>query len=48
MPPPLEAHKADFIHELRALQLGRVGPWLIYGDFNLNYKAFDKNNNWLN
>jgi hypothetical protein len=33
---------------LRGIRSGRLGPWLVCGDFNLIYKAADKNNHRLN
>jgi hypothetical protein len=40
--------KAAFLQELRTIRSGRIGPWLVAGDFNLIYKAEDKNNQRLN
>jgi hypothetical protein len=46
--PRLDAEKALFLEELRQLRLGCSGMWMICGDFNLIYKAEDKNNTRLN
>jgi hypothetical protein len=40
--------KEGFPQELRALCSGLIGLWLLCGDFNLIYKALDKNNKCLN
>jgi hypothetical protein len=46
--PQEEQEKIIFLDELRQLRLGRVGPWILYGDFNLICMAADKNNGRLN
>jgi hypothetical protein len=46
--PHRDLEKEAFFHELRRIQWGRLGPWLLCGDFNLIYKAEDKNNLRLN
>jgi exonuclease III len=40
--------KISFLQELRDIRLANQGPWIIVGDFNLIYKAEDKNNNNYN
>lgn len=42
--PTARANKAAFLLELRTIHANCLGPWLICGDFNLIYKASDKNN----
>jgi hypothetical protein len=42
--PQLEPDKINFLSELEALQTSMKSAWLIIGDFNLIYKASDKNN----
>lgn len=42
--PQSDADKLLFLDELRAIRTGCAGPWLIAGDFNLIYRAEDKNN----
>jgi exonuclease III len=46
--PQEEQEKIIFLDELRQLRLGRVGPWILCGDFNLICMATDKNNGRLN
>ena len=46
--PQGEAQKIAFINELRGLAATRPARWLIFGDFNLIYRAADKNNGNLN
>jgi len=46
-PPQIEAKKMDFLAELLQLRSLVVGPWLICGDFNMIYRAQDKNNDCL-
>jgi exonuclease III len=46
--PQDEQEKVVFLTKLRQLHSGRVSPWLLCGDFNVIYKAADKNNNHLN
>lgn len=39
-----------FLQELRNIRAACSGPWMLTGDFNLIYKASDKNNsnfNWV-
>lgn len=45
--PQRKEDKLQFIEELRTLQHLTPQPWLIGGDFNLIYKASDKNNDRL-
>jgi hypothetical protein len=42
------AQKNAFIDELHAVATAMTPRWLILGDFNLIYRAEDKNNNRLN
>lgn len=46
--PQPDAQKVLFLEELRNLHAARTGPWLVGGDFNLIYRAADKNNNNVN
>eukprot|EP00267_Zea_mays_P032771 XP_008666548.1 uncharacterized protein LOC103645237 [Zea mays] len=46
--PQLDAHKLEFLHELRQLGSISTEKWLIIGDFNLIISAEDKSNNNLN
>jgi exonuclease III len=46
--PQDEQEKVVFLTKLRQLQSGWVSSWLLCGDFNVIYKAADKNNNHLN
>jgi hypothetical protein len=46
--PRGDRYKLEFIQELRTLHSSRVGLWLLGGDFNLTYRAHDKNNGRLN
>lgn len=46
--PVLDAHKPDFLAELRLVHENYNGALLICGDFNLIYQAVDKNNDRLN
>lgn len=46
--PSSEADKPAFLEELHELCVVHSGPWLLNGDFNLIYRAQDKNNNRLN
>lgn len=46
--PQLESEKIAFLTELSALQPALLSAWFIVGDFNLIYKALDKNNDRLN
>lgn len=45
--PQLEAQKISFLNEIHDLQHDMKPAWLIIGDFNLIYKAADKNNDRL-
>jgi hypothetical protein len=40
--------KISFLQELRDIRSAIQGPWIIAGDFNLIYRAEDKNNNIYN
>lgn len=42
--PQPDAQKVLFMNELRMLRIACQGPWAIAGDFNLIYRASDKNN----
>ena len=46
--PQGESDKILFLEELRSIRNACSGRWLVCGDFNLIYKAEDKNNNLLN
>lgn len=46
--PQDDNSKLLFLDELRSLRTACSGTWMICGDFNLIYKAQDKNNNNLN
>jgi hypothetical protein len=46
--PQDDQEKVAFLEELCRLRMGRLGPWLLCGDFNLIYKATNKNNDCLN
>jgi exonuclease III len=46
--PQLDADKINFLAELENIQVSLKPAWLIIGDFNLIYKACDKNNSRLN
>lgn len=46
--PSRDADKPAFLVELHELRSVRSGPWLLNGDFNLIYRAQDKNNSRLN
>lgn len=46
--PQGDHEKEEFIQELKSLQRDDDDKWLITGDFNLIYKAEDKNNTRLN
>jgi exonuclease III len=45
--PSTDRDKPAFLVELQELCLVRLGPWLLVGDFNMIYRAEDKNNNRL-
>lgn len=42
--PQQDAQKVLFLQELRTVRAVCPGPWVITGDFNLIYRAADKNN----
>jgi hypothetical protein len=42
--PANDVDKPTFLAELHDPRLIRPGPWLLAGDFNMIYKAGDKNN----
>ena len=45
---PLDANAQQaFLNELAALRSSLLGPWLLCGDFNMIYRAADKNNDRL-
>jgi hypothetical protein len=46
--PSHDEDKSSFLTELHELTQVRLGPWLLCGDFNMIYKAEDKNNKRLN
>nr|AAX95130.1 retrotransposon protein, putative, unclassified [Oryza sativa Japonica Group]ABG22397.1 retrotransposon protein, putative, unclassified [Oryza sativa Japonica Group] len=46
--PQLEADKVVFLSEIESLQPSMKSEWLIIGDFNLIYRASDKNSDRLN
>lgn len=46
--PQGNQEKEQFITELKEIRVNMLDKWLIAGDFNLIYKAQDKNNNSLN
>lgn len=46
--PADDRRKEEFLQEMRAIKPAVHTPWLILGDFNLIYKASDKNNLNLN
>jgi endonuclease/exonuclease/phosphatase family metal-dependent hydrolase len=45
--PSRDCDKPTFLEELHALRQVRLGPWVICGDFNMIYRAQDKNNDHL-
>jgi exonuclease III len=45
--PSDDVDKPNFLTELHELRLVCSGPWLLCGNFNMIYKAEDKNNNRL-
>ena len=45
--PQSDEKKLQFLQELRMVRSVCVGPWVVGGDFNLIYRAEDKNNNNL-
>jgi hypothetical protein len=46
--PQAEADKIAFLDELRDIRGSHQGPWALCGDFNMIYRAEDKNNGNLN
>jgi exonuclease III len=46
--PQTDQDKLAFLDELESMKVNCLERWLIVGDFNLIYKAEDKNNNRLN
>jgi exonuclease III len=46
--PQLEEEKIFFLDELRQVKNGCQGTWMVCGDFNIIYRAHDKNNSRLN
>jgi hypothetical protein len=46
--PPDDRRKEEFLQEMISIKPASQIPWLIMGDFNLIYKASDKNNLNLN
>ncbi|WVZ58922.1 hypothetical protein U9M48_009140 [Paspalum notatum var. saurae] len=46
--PQGDENKIAFLQELRDIRSSCLGPWVVMGDFNLIYKAEDKNNSNLN
>jgi len=46
--PTLSSRKHAFLHELQQLKPQHGVQWLLLGDFNMIYKASDKNNTRLN
>jgi hypothetical protein len=46
--PQSDELKFQFLQQLQAIRSLCGGPWVIGGDFNLIYRAEDKNNNNLN
>ena len=45
--PQPDDQKLQFLNELRTIRSACFGPWIIGGDFNLIYRAEDKNNSNL-
>ncbi|RCV25633.1 hypothetical protein SETIT_5G181000v2, partial [Setaria italica] len=45
--PQSDGDKLRFLAELRDIRAGCSGTWMVCGDFNLIYKAEDKNNSRL-
>jgi len=45
--PQPDIDKAQFLDELREFRAVAGGPWLLCGDFNMIYRAQDKNNDRL-
>lgn len=46
--PQLDAEKEDFLSELWSLRPAMLPQWVVLGDFNLIYRASQKNNNRIN
>jgi exonuclease III len=46
--PQGDQEKLLFMDELRAIRSAHARPWVMCGDFNLIYKAEDKNNSRIN
>jgi len=46
--PQQDEEKMEFLSELSQLMISSPGPWLAAGDFNMIYRACDKNNDQLN
>jgi hypothetical protein len=46
--PTNDSDKPAFLMELHNLRLVHSDPWLLTGDFNMIYKAEDKNNDRIN
>jgi hypothetical protein len=46
--PQGNKEKIQFMQELCEIRTACQGPWMIAGDFNLIYKAEDKNNSNYN
>lgn len=42
--PTARELKSEFLQELRDVHASCPGPWLLCGDFNMIYRAADKNN----
>jgi exonuclease III len=45
--PQLDNDKVQFLEELRQFRDSHAGPWFLCGDFNMIYRAQDKNNDRL-
>jgi hypothetical protein len=45
--PQLDVDKAEFLAKLTNFRAVRSGPWCLCGDFNMIYRACDKNNDRL-
>jgi hypothetical protein len=46
--PVVDYSKPEFLAELNDLRQVRTAPWMLNGDFNMIYRACDKNNGRLN
>jgi hypothetical protein len=44
----VNSSKPEFLAKLNGLRQVRTGPWMLIGDFNMIYRACDKNNGRLN